>query len=570
MSNLAILQKWSEIDCDTSNLDELENNLYLLERDLSSELDTLLTDLDSLQEARQQIGNPASIGQVVKDVVWEQFLNQIAVVAGEDFIKENRGRALDLRNSAHIQTTENFAQGRIASHNDSIDYQSRYDNWQSNFQHDESGNVIMHQTRTGKEDETLVKGARRPFDSGRPSGSAERGTDMDHTVSAGEIIRDPAANAHMSREEQIAFANSEVNLLEMPSGQNRSKGDLSTTDWLDTPNRRGQKPQEIFDISDEQEQLYRQRDAEARAEFSQLESAAEQRSIDTGLQSQKAEAMRITGKAGRAIMMSLLAGLLKDVINKLVAWFKSSNKKFSTFINSIQEAFKSFFSKIKEHLKNACNTALTTIATAIINPICGVIKKTWVLLKQGYKSIKDAIKFLKNPANKEMPFSIKMLEVGKIIIAGLTTGSAIVLSEVFEKALLHIPGFAFEIPLLGSLANIIGMFSAAIVSGLIGALALNFIDRLIAKRLKKENSIQQFDKKNEIIQAQEQLVVVSEAQVVVKKAQVASEIVQRHIEVGDQFQATTEIIDQNAEESERLHTSSAQTNADITDLLNSL
>ena len=52
-----------------------------------------------------------------------------------------------------------------------------------------------------KEEATLVKGARKPFDEGRPSGS-----DENHTVSAAEIIRDPAANAHMTKEEQIAFA----------------------------------------------------------------------------------------------------------------------------------------------------------------------------------------------------------------------------------------------------------------------------------------------------------------------------------------------------------------------------
>lgn len=36
------------------------------------------------------------------DVVWEQFVNQVAVTAGEDFIKENRGLHLDLRKEAHI------------------------------------------------------------------------------------------------------------------------------------------------------------------------------------------------------------------------------------------------------------------------------------------------------------------------------------------------------------------------------------------------------------------------------------------------------------------------------------
>ena len=89
-----------------------------------------------LAEEKEKIGNPDNLGNVIMDVVWEQFLNQVAVTAGEDFIKENRGLHLDLRNEAHIQTTENFANGKIATHNTEIDYQKRYDDWQSNFQKD--------------------------------------------------------------------------------------------------------------------------------------------------------------------------------------------------------------------------------------------------------------------------------------------------------------------------------------------------------------------------------------------------------------------------------------------------
>lgn len=50
------------------------------------------------------------------DVAWEQVINQIGEVAGEDFIKKHR-LTLDLRDEVHIQTAENFAKGSIATHN---------------------------------------------------------------------------------------------------------------------------------------------------------------------------------------------------------------------------------------------------------------------------------------------------------------------------------------------------------------------------------------------------------------------------------------------------------------------
>lgn len=520
------LDKWSELDCDAVDFDDLESNL-------NAKFEEQVSDLEGLEEDRKKIGNPNSLGETVMNVVWEQFINQVGVIAGEDFIKENRGLTLDLRDSAHIQTTENFANGKTAKHNDSIDYQKRYDDWQSNFQHYENGEVKTHSTRSGKQEATLASGARAPFDSDRPSGSAEKNTDMDHTVSAGEIIRDAAAYAHLSKEELIKFANSKENLNEMNTSHNRSKGDKSMEEWLDTPNSNGQKPNEIFDDFKKVEGKYRQKDKEAREEYEKKKQEGEKRSIETGKQSQKNEALKIGGKALRSVVMGLLASLIKDIIQKLIKWFRAGNRKLSTFIDSVKEAISSFVSNLKEHLLNTANTFATTIATAIFGPIIGMLKKAWIFLKQGYKSIKEAIHFLKDPKNKHVPFSIKMMEVGKIVVVGLTAGGAIVLSEVIEKGLMSIPGFAFEIPLLGSLANLVGMFLGALVSGLIGALALNLIDRVITNKLKKINTQQQINKKNEILAIQGQLNKVVEKKVETTRNETIASVKERHAEATD-------------------------------------
>ena len=532
-------EEWSEIDCDAVDFDALEQIL-------ESNLEEQMSDLEVLEKDRDRIGNPDTIGDTVMNVVWEQFINQVGVIAGEDFIKENRGLTLDLRNSAHIQTTENFAKGKIATHNDKIDYQQRYNDWLSNFLHDVNGNVVTHNKRSGRQEATLVPGARKPFDEGRPVGSVERGTDMDHTVSAGEIIRDPAANAHMTKEEQIKFANSESNLNEMNAGHNRSKGDKPTKEWLDTPNANGQKPNEIFEISEELDAKYRAKDEEARKEYEKQKEEAEQRSIKAGKQSQKEEAFRIGGKALRAVVMGLLASLIKDIIRKLISWFRSGNRKIGTFIDSVKEAIKSFISNMKEHLLNAGNTLVTFITTAIFGPVIGMIKKVWIFLKQGYKSVKQAIKFLKDPKNKNMPFSVKMLEVGKIVIVGLTAGGAIVLSEVIEKGLMTIPGFAFEIPLLGSLASLIGMFFGALVSGLIGALALNLIDRVVATKMKTLNTQLQVNKKGEIIRTQEKLINVVGRKVESTRVTTYTDIRERHQVAADSIKDSLQTILNNS------------------------
>lgn len=470
-------------------LDELESNLEEnIEKDLA--------ELEILKQQDYMLGNPDELGKVVTNVIWEQFQNQIGVKSGEDFIKKNNNQTLDLRNSAHIQTTENFEKGKIATHNREIDYQKKYDERQACFQKDADGNIITHETRSGRREATLVKDARKPFDVNRPTGSAEKGTDIDHIISAGEIIRDSEANAHLSREELVAFANSDINLQEIPKEWNRSKGDKPVEEWLDYPNSKGQTPAEIFDnLDNETQKTLREKDKAARAAYEREKQKGIERSIKTGRKSQRQEAFRIGKSAVRTVVMQLLAELVKEIIAKLVKWFKSSKKELRSLIDSIKSAIKSFVGDLKKKLLNAGSSVMTTIVSAIFGPIVRTIKKVWMLLKQGWSSLKQAIAFLRSPEAKSKPFDLVMMEVGKILIGALTAGGAIILSEVIEKGLSAV-GLGIEIPLLGSLANILGIFFGAVVSGIIGAIALNIIDRAISKRQKLELQTQIAQKTN--------------------------------------------------------------------------
>ena len=102
---------------DAEIFEDADLDLDTLEECLEAELEDQFADLDFLQEEREHINNPDHLGETVMNVVWEQFMNQVAATAGEDFIRENHGLHLDLSNKAHIQTAENFAEGKIATHN---------------------------------------------------------------------------------------------------------------------------------------------------------------------------------------------------------------------------------------------------------------------------------------------------------------------------------------------------------------------------------------------------------------------------------------------------------------------
>ena len=535
------LEKWAEIDCDAFDFDELENKL-------ESELEEQMADLEELELDEKKIGSPDALGETVMNVVWEQFINQVGVVAGEDFVKKNRNLNLDLRDSAHIQTAENFEKGNIADHNYISKEQleknyDRYKNKPHGVYRKEKVDPGMNATlkragilhNEGVETVTdIYTGRQIPTQTKLEDGSNNpKAAQREHVKPSAEVYKNPTLQMAYDDDGLAKVINDPENLQGYTTAErNNRKSDNSAEEMEDRDkNRHWEKANE-----------------RAEEHIKKKEDEGKARLKEEGRKTQKEEALKIGGEALKSVVMGLLASLIKDIIRKLIAWFRSGNRKLATFIDSVKEAIKSFISNMKEHLLNAGNTLGTTIATAIFGPVIGMIKKAWIFFKQGYKSVKDAIRFLKNPANKNMPFSLKMMEVGKIVIVGLTAGGAIVLSEVIEKGLMTIPAFAFEIPLLGSLANIIGMFLGALVSGLIGALALNLIDRMISKKLKRINENQQIDKRNDIIATQDKLIKVVEAKVEVTKEETANSIKERHENAAESIKSSIERIKKNSEE----------------------
>ena len=509
---------------------ELEyDNLIDLKSTLQVELNDILDQLSSIEEDREKLQNNQYLEEAIQDIIWDQVQNQLAVQIGEEFIKDNNGQKLDLRKDAHIQTTENFEKGKFASHNRELNYQERYDKWQDNFVRDNLGNIQTHTTRSGRIVNTLTKEARRPFDKGRPTGSKEKGTQMDHTVSAGEIIRDAKTNAFMTKEEQIAFANSKANLYEIRSEINQAKGDQSTTELLDNPNSKGQYAREVHNISSKEERQLREKNNEARAKYDQVRDEAEKRAIQSGKKSRRKEALKVTGKALKAAVLQLLTEFLREIVKKFISWLGEREKNFGNFIAKVKEAITNFISNLSHHVLGVGQSMVTMLATSIIGPVVGTFMQVWTFIQQGWRSLTDAIDYLKNPENKNKSTSVKMLEIGKIIVAGVTAAGAIVLSSAIGATLLSIfPPLGVEIPLLGSLSGLIGTFMGATVAGIAGAFVLKLIDQMIVDKQIDELTNKKIDKYNDKLIVQDQMNAVGMALVQVDKMESLSQMEDRH------------------------------------------
>lgn len=537
----AILDKKEQLNEDLNESFDFDE----LEEKLQSQLEEELADMQFLAEEKEKIGSPENLGNVIMDVVWEQFLNQVAVTAGEDFIKENHGLHLDLRDSAHIQTAKNFSEGKIATHNyiskDQLEQNyDRYVNTPHKEFRKEYVNPGMDKTlkragalkKEGIDTVTdIYTGEQIPTQTKLENGKNNpKAAQREHVESSAKLYENPSLQMANNNEELAGIINNPENLQ-----------------GYTTAERNNRKSDNSADEMSEEDKTEHWKKANERAEeyVKEKEKEGEERLKKEGRKTQKEEAFRIGGKALRAVLMQLLAELVREIVAKMVKWFKSSKKALDTLLDSLKEAIHSFIGKMKQHLINAGNTLFTTVATAIIGPIVGTIKKVWIMLKQGWSSLKNAIAYIKDPANKEKPIGRLMMEVGKIVIAGMTGIGAMLLGEVIEKGLMTIPVFAVEIPLLGSLANILGIFLGAVVAGIIGAIAINIIEKQIEKSMKRDNVDAQIEKGNEILRTQHQLQAVNEVKLDHTKGTTAQNIHDRHVAAANVMADSVENIRKN-------------------------
>ena len=495
----------------TTELDNDYKQLLGLESSLEDNLKDIAEHIDQLDIDRDKLQNNEYLQESIENIVWEQVQLQLAAQIGEEFIKDNNGQTLDLRKEAHIQTAENFEKGKFATHNRDVDYQERYERWQDNF------------TTNKKGERVLKTDAREFFDKGRDKGSGA--VHKDHTVSIKEQLNDIELSTFFSKEEVKEFANSSKNLHDLDASANMSKGDKTMKEFLDSE-RNGLKPEERFNI--DRKQLEKD-DREAREELHKRKQENKEKAIQSGKKSRRDEALKVSGKALKAALLQLLSEFLRELISKFISWLKDTERNLSTFIEKIKEAIISFVNNLSNHLLNVGKSVVTMIATAIVGPVINTFLKAWTFIHQGWRSLKEAIDYLNNPDNKEKSVQIMMLEIGKIVVAGLSATGAIVLGETLGASLTaSFPVLAISIPLLGTIGGLIGTFMGATLSGIIGAFVLKMIDQQIVNKQITELSSKKIDQNNEMLVIKDKLLDVKSIKLQVEKDSVINTIKERH------------------------------------------
>lgn len=491
----------------------LDFDLDEKERELEENLEKVFSDLEMLKEDKEKIGNPDALGKVVLDEVWKQFGNQIG---------------LDM-------TAETLIQQYDREHPET---------------YDEVGKKVMQDERYKEANKEMKQkqqeGNLRDEYTGKDITQGDK-ANLDHTVSRKEIYENKRRKqANIATED---LANKEENLNATNESLNKSKGKKSVQDMIETreareaelrkQNERANQKIDESNMSDTEKRLAKEKNnkrlqdkLDADDELMKQKDAKARKAINRDIA--KGVVKETGKKAGKdalkAMAIQALFDLLKEVMNGMIRFLKSKAKSFKGFLDEMKQAIKNFVSKLAEFLKTGVSTAVGTIISEIFGPVVSLFTKMASLIKQGFRSLGDAVAYLTSKDNREKSFSVKVAEVGKIIVAGLTAMGAIFGGELIEKTL--IVGFpileTIKIPLLGSLANVMGLFFASMISGVVGAIILNLIDKAIAKQQKAENVYTQIEKGNDILSKQKELIHIKQSKLDRTKAQVQKSMSERN------------------------------------------
>ena len=506
-NELLVLNTEEVYESENLNYDELEE---LLEQQFTMEF----SSLEKLEVECKEISSPDKLGDVILDEIWNQFSNQIGLDMTSDTLLKQYNDNKDRPKEYTKKIGEDILKDkRYTAANKAMKEKQKLGNLKDEY--------------TGK---TL---------------KVNEKANLDHVVARKQIFENPWRKIADINTEDLA--NKSENFAATNESLNKSKGAKSNSEYIKNRELREKELRNQVQRANEKIDKKNISDAEKRNLKAENEKRLNDKLAADSKKMLKAEktakkainkdiakkaSVRIANKAGKdavkAMFVAALFGMLKEIMNALVRFFKSKKRSFDAFLEEMKNALYSFFGKIRDFIKEGIDSFVGSIVGEIIGAFAQKLKKLPNLIKQLFGSIRESISYLSNPENQTHSTAIKIAHISKIITSALVGVGAMFLGEYFEKYLLTISGMQTLIPLLGTIANILGMFLASLLTGILGAVIINRLDQFISKKLIEENQKQQADKKNELIRIQDVQIFVAEQNVAVKRNDIFSKMAKNH------------------------------------------
>ena len=506
-NELLVLNTEEVYESENLKYDELEE---LLEQQFTMEF----SNLEKLEVECKEISSPDKLGDVILDEIWNQFSNQIGLDMTSDTLLKQYNDNKDRPKEYTKKIGEDILKDkRYTAANKAMKEKQKLGNLKDEY--------------TGK---TL---------------KVNEKANLDHVVARKQIFENPWRKIADINTEDLA--NKSENFAATNESLNKSKGAKSNSEYIKNRELREKELRNQVQRANEKIDKKNISDAEKRNLKAENEKRLNDKLAADSKKMLKAEktakkainkdiakkaSVRMANKAGKdavkAMFVAALFGMLKEIMNALVRFFKSKKRSFDAFLEEMKNALYSFFGKIRDFIKEGIDSFVGSIVGEIIGAFAQKLKKLPNLIKQLFGSIRESISYLSNPENQTHSTAIKIAHISKIITSALVGVGAMFLGEYFEKYLLTISGMQTLIPLLGTIANILGMFLASLLTGILGAVIINRLDQFISKKLIEENQKQQADKKNELIRIQDVQIFVAEQNVAVKRNDIFSKMAKNH------------------------------------------
>ena len=504
-NELLVLNAEEVYESENLNYDELEE---LLEQQFTTEF----SNLEKLELECKEINSPDKLGDAILDEIWNQFANQIGLDMTSDTLLK--------------QYNDKHPNGYTKEEGTKILNDKRYTDANKAMKEKQKSNNLKDEY-TGK---TL---------------KINEKANLDHVVPRKKIFDNNWRK--IADIETADLANKKENFAATNESLNKSKGATSNSDYIKNREAREKKLRDQVQRANEKIDKKNISDSEKKnlkaenekrlndklaADSEKMLKTEERANNSINKHIAKKAPVKMVNKAGKdaikAMLVAALFGMLKEIMNALVRYFKSKKQSFDTFLKEMKKSLHSFFGKIKDFIKVGVDSFVGSIVGEIIGAFAEKLRKLPNLVKQLFGSIRESISYLSNPENQSHSTAIKIAHVSKIITSALVGVGAMFLGEYFEQFLNKIPGMTFEIKLLGTIANILGMFFASLLTGILGAIIINGLDGFISRKLQDENKKQQADKKNELLRIQDVQIFVAEQNVAIKRNHIFSKMAKNH------------------------------------------
>lgn len=504
-NELLVLNTEDVYESENLNYDELEE---LLEQQFTMEF----SNLEKLELECKEISSPDKLGDVILDEIWNQFANQVGLDMTSDTL-------LKQYNDKHPNGYTKEEGAKILKDKRYIDANKAMKETQK------TGN--LKDEYTGKKLKINEK------------------ANLDHVVARKQLFENPWRK--IADIDTADLANKKENFAATNESLNKSKGAKSNSEYIKNREAREKNLKDQVKRANEKIDKKNISDAEKKILKAENEKRLNDKLAADSKKMLKAEktakkainkdiakksSVRMANKAGKdavkAMFVAALFGMLKEIMNALVRFFKSKKRSFDTFLDEMKNALHSFFNKIKDFIKVGVDSFAGSIVGEIIGAINQKLRRLPNMVKQVFGSIRESISYLSNPENQSHSIEIKIAHISKIITSGLVAVGAMFLGEILEKYLLTIPGMGFEIKFLGTLANVLGMFFASVLTGILAVIIINKLDQFISRKLIEENQKQQADKKNELLRIQDIQIFVAEENVAVKRNSILNKMAKNH------------------------------------------